>query len=114
MTVRMTGAEFKRFYSDPLVWKDDTYTDDVLVLVDGANSSEADIDLSEVADTALVEIHRGEIAEGVPGVPIDMADAALWWRERQANVHFNVAVPRNQVDAFKAALAALGLKALAL
>ncbi|MFN9470921.1 hypothetical protein [Acidovorax sp.] len=106
----MIGAEFKRFYSDPIVWGPDTFHDDILIRVDGANAIDSDIDLSSVPDTAVVEIEYGEIGEGLPGVPDDIADAANWWRERQSSVQYLVNVPRTQVETFEATLANLGLE----
>lgn len=110
MTINMTGAEFKRFYADPAVWGDDTFHDDVLILVDGVSATDAGIDLSAVQDMASVEIESGEILEGLPGVPIDMVDAVVWWRARQVSVQCVVAVPKEQMAAFEAALASIGLQ----
>lgn len=110
MTVTMTGAEFKRFYEDPAVWGDETFHDDVLILVDGVNASDADIELSTVSDLARIDIESGEILEGLPGVPDDMADAVTWWRARQVSVQCVVTVPREKMAAFEAALAGIGLQ----
>lgn len=111
MTIKMLGAEFKRFYSDPIVWAPDTFHDDVLILVDGANASDKDIDLATVSDTATVVIESGEILDGLPGVPDDIADAAIWWRARQTSADYVVSVPHSQREAFEAALASVGLRA---
>jgi len=110
MTVKMVGIDFKRFYSDPSIWGEETFHDDVLIMVDGLNATETDIDLSAVSDTAMIEIHSGEIIGALPGVPDDMADAAVWWRAKQGNVQFVVTVPKDQIDAFKAAVAGIGLE----
>lgn len=109
MTVRLSGAEFKRFYADPAVWGANTYQDDALIRVDGVNALDAEINLSEVADAALVEIETGEVVNGLPGVPEDLVDAVDWWRARQTTVQYLVPVPQEQVEAFQAALRVLGL-----
>ena len=109
MTLKMTGAEFKRFYADPSIWGEDTFHDDVLILVDGVNASDADIDLSQLPDSAKVDVASGEILEGMPGVPEDLVEAVQWWRERQVSVECVVTVPKEQMAAFEAALAGVGL-----
>lgn len=110
MSVRMLGAEFKRFYADPEIWGEDTFHEDVLILVDGSNATDSGIDLSEVSDSAIVEIKCGDIVEGLPGVPDDIADAAIWWRGRQDSVQYAVMVPKSKVAAFEEAMAGIDLK----
>lgn len=110
MTVTMLGAEFKRFYTDPMVWTNDTYHDDALILVDGVNASDADIDLSAVADTAKVTIESGVIGDAPPGVPEDLIDAIQWWRTRQSTCQYVVTLPKEKAEAFEACVASLGLQ----
>lgn len=109
MTVKMMGAEFKRFYADPSVWGEATFHEDYEILVDGVNSIQADIDLSTVSDVALVEIKSGEIVEGLPGVPCDLLAAVVWWRSRQVSVQYVVTVSKDRMAAFESALSEIGL-----
>lgn len=105
----LSGADFKRFYSDPAVWQDGTYHEDILIKVDGADAVEADIDLTEVSDGARVEILSGEIVDGPASVPHDLADAAEWWLKQQTCVRYLVEVPASCLAAFEQAMASLGI-----
>lgn len=109
MSATMTGAEFKRFYSDGAVWAEGSYHEDVSIFVDGIDASEAEIDLSGVADSAQVKVNSGEIMDAPPGVPTDLVDAVAWWRARQVSVECVVTVPKAKMEAFEAAMAALDL-----
>lgn len=106
---RMSGAEFKRFYKDPAVWGPDTYWDDALISVDG--DAEASLDDESVSDTAVVEIDGGELYKHLAGVPVDLEDCVDWWRARQRSAMFSVQVPNDKIEAFRSALAELGLEA---
>lgn len=109
-TLVMLGTEFKRFYSDPAIWGKTTFHDDTLIEVDGVNASDAEIDLSTVSDTAILEVSCGVIIDRPPGVPEDMLEAITWWRARQASTQYLVTVPNHQIAAFEAALADLGIQ----
>lgn len=110
MPVTMTGAEFKSFYSDPSIWGAETFHDDTLIRVDGVDAIQSDIDLSDVSDTARIELECGEIMDGLPGVPQDMIEAVAWWRDRQENVQYVLTVPKAKMAAFEEALSGLGLE----
>lgn len=105
--IRMTGAEFKRFYDDTSVWPEDSYWEDGLILVDGREDVP---DLAAISDTATVEVHGGDIYSGHPHVPADLQAAITWWRERQATVECIVRVPKDQLGAFRAAMDALRIE----
>lgn len=111
-SIKLTGAEWKRFYVDTSVWGDDTYWDDGFIEVDGKEFP--DIAGDNVSDTAVVHVHNGYICDGLPGVPDDLIDAIAWWQERQSNLHFHIAVPKDKVEAVQAALEALGVELKAL
>jgi len=110
----MTGVEFKLFYEDPVVWGDDTFHDDTRILVNGADASDNDIDLSAIDDAALVVVECGEILKGLDGVPVDLVEAVTWWRVRQTSVQLSITVPRARVQELNAALKAMGLEAVLL
>lgn len=105
---RMLGVDFKRFYSDPAIWGPDTYWDDGTISVDG--NPEASLDGEAVSDTSIVVIDGGELYEHLPGVPVDLEACIDWWRARQENAAFSVQVPKDKVEAFKAAMAGFGLE----
>lgn len=64
--IQMTGAEFKRFYDDPVVWPADAYWEDGVIVVDGREDVE---DLRAISDTSKVKVQDGEIYCGNPIVP---------------------------------------------
>ena len=88
MKRNLTGAEFKRFYTDPLVWgvedarssSNATYVDDLLLKVDGVETDDCDPDT--LADSVEVEILSGYFVHPQKGVPDDFAAAAAWWKGR--------------------------------
>lgn len=110
MTVKTTGAEFKRFYNDPKWWPDDkgaTYHDDDVITVNGVVCVD---DLSSVPDDALVTIQGGVVfspnfKDG--SEPSTETYFKRWFKE-QATVTLIVECGTDKVDAIKAAIKAAG------
>lgn len=60
MAIKMTGAEWKKFYDDQTVWKGGAYHDDSCILVNGVNvDDDENIEIDKVDDNAVVEIECG-------------------------------------------------------
>lgn len=108
--ITMTGAEFKRFYAEPLIWTDDVSWDDTLILVSGSNSDDNDIDLATVDDGAKIEIDNGYLINPPAGVPEDLQDAITWWREKQTTTDLLIRVPNEKLEAVREALKLLGIE----
>lgn len=60
MSVKTTGAEFKRFYSDDSFWPKDTWHEDESITVDGTPVPEGE-DLSVIPDSANVKVEGGVV-----------------------------------------------------
>ena len=60
MTVKTTGAEFKRFYFDDAYWPDGTWHEDEEIEVYGLRTSE-DIAIEDIPDTASMRISAGMV-----------------------------------------------------
>lgn len=112
MTVKTTGAEFKRFYNDEKYWPNngDVYHDDEEIKVNGTVVSES-FDLTKVADDALIEIDGG-LVYGVAGEPSLEAYFKRWKRE-QSMVNILVECDVSKLDAVRAAIRAAGGKVVA-
>lgn len=107
-SVKLSGADWKRFYNDPAVWGDETHWDDGFIKVDGKHFE--DINGTNVADSAEVEVLSGYILEGLPGVPDDLIECIEWWLKRQTHQTLVAEVPKDKIGAATAALRALGVE----
>ena len=106
--ITMTGAEFKRFLADPDIWANDaTYYDDARILVDRTHDENRD--LEHVSDGAVIEVDGGYIYGALAGVLDDLEDCMSDWLAKQTTTQFVIAVPKGKVQAFLAALDALGM-----
>ncbi|MFW6855414.1 hypothetical protein ACODYM_29405 [Burkholderia gladioli] len=110
MPVNTTGAEFKRFYNDPTIWKKDVWHDDVILMVDGVQLDEGS-ELDQMLDAAIVKIESGVVylnGDASDDVPLD----ALFrrWRRTQTHRVMQVEVPTARYDELRAAFTALGGK----
>lgn len=114
--IKTTGAEFKRFYSDPEVWKDGYYHEEEEILVDGKECYDEfgcyDLDLSAVADDARIEFQHGVILNK-DNDPVTGFDTAFKkWKKKQTTVSFMVEAPKDKLEAIVAAIKADGGKVL--
>lgn len=110
MAVTTNGADFKRFYADPAFWPEDAYHDEAVVLVNGDDYSEADKDLSAVADTDVIRIEGGYVV-----LPDDKSSTTLEsyfrkWQRLQSMRTVLVEVNASKFDAVVAAVRAAGGK----
>lgn len=107
MVETTTGAEFKRFYADPLAWPEDRYHDDTVIRVNG-EVAENGVDVHTMADDAVVLIEHGYVldADGreVGPLPEHFAN----WRKTQRTTQLVVECPLEKVEAVRAAVLAAG------
>jgi hypothetical protein len=116
MSVKTDGATFKRYFKDdsPRAWPKDTYFDDDLILVDGEDSGDKEIDLSEIADSAVVEIKAGTVLiDADPEKAVAMTTHFKRWLKKQNTVTLLVEVPREKESAVRVAVMETGGKVIA-
>jgi len=111
MSVKTTGAEFKRYYSDPTAWPDGAWHEDAYITVDGKDSDEHDIDLTAVSDVALISIDGGALYDN-PAGDISMETHFKRWRKAQNTEALVIEFDKSQRDAVIAAVKANGGKVL--
>lgn len=118
MSIKLSGAEFKRFYSDRAIWGDegsDTYVDDDAYIIDGLPRSAEDEDFNpeDIADAAVVEVTTGYLAHAPKGIPDDYVAAIRKWLRQQKARSILVEIDASKLDALKAAIKAAGGKVIA-
>ena len=85
MTVKTTGAEFKRFYNDSEFWPEGVWHEEEEILADG---EETDI-LDEISGNAVVSI-TGGIVFGIEGKEPSLESWFRAWRKKQTTASFVV------------------------
>lgn len=109
MAAKMTGAEFKRFYNDPLSWPEGTWYEDGVITVDGVEQEEIHED--KISDTAKVVIVCGVVflnQDDREGVAFDTYFRR--WLKMQTMRQLVVQVDASKLDAVVAAVKAAGGK----
>ena len=107
--VKMTGAEWNRFYADAKSWPDGAWHEDEELTVDGKEPPE-DLDYSAVPDAAIMTVSGGVVyLDGVEELP-SLEAYFKRWRKRQTTTVLVVEVPNKAVDAVRAAISAAGGK----
>jgi hypothetical protein len=110
MTVKLSGAEFRRFFDDPAVWGRETYYEDAVLRVNGRDvDSWPDFDHQKVADCDVVTFQGGFLANAPQGVPEALEACVRWWVRRQNLRQLVIEVPAHKLPAVREALAALGI-----
>lgn len=105
MSINTTGAEWKRFYADPIAWPDGSYHDDVLALVDGKH--EEDADLGALKDHARIEIKSGYVMFG-DGRDVDLVEHFSKWQSEQTMCSGAFTAPKEKMAEIHAAIVAAG------
>ena len=85
MTVKTTGAEFKRFYADSEFWPEGASHEQEEILADG---EEPDI-VDEIPDNAVVSI-TGGIVFGIEGKEPSLESWFRAWQKKQTTTSFVV------------------------
>ncbi len=112
MSVKTNGAEFKRYYSDPIAWPDGAWHDDEIIIVDGKEADDHDIDLTAVADRAAISIEGGGLYDH-PAGDISMETHFKRWRKAQTTEAIVIEFDKSRRDAIIAAVKAAGGKVVA-
>lgn len=108
MAVKMTGAEFKKFYADNVFWPEDTWHEDAFMSVDGTEYPDG-IDVDILKDTATVMLDGGFICTPDGNGPA-LDTYFKRWRKKQNSSLFTVECDNALLDAVKAAIKQAGGK----
>lgn len=111
MATKTSGAEIKAFYRDDAYWPDDkdgnVWHDDLLLEVNGTESDDVNID--ELQSSDQVKIVDGYIlSHGVYKVDCSFESYFKKWRKEQNTAFISAKVPKDKLDAVKAAIKAAG------
>ena len=107
MTVKTTGAEFKRFYFDDAYWPDGTWHEDEEIEVDGLPISE-DLAIEDIHDTASMRIAGGMVMGLADGSEPSVESYFKRWRKAQSTVSFVVECDKDKEGAVRSAVRAAG------
>lgn len=107
MTVKTTGAEFKRFYFDEAYWPDGTWHEDEEIEVDGLPISE-DLAIEDIPDTAVMKIAGGVVLGLTDGSDPSVESYFKKWRKAQSTVSFVVECDKDKEGAVRSAVRAVG------
>lgn len=110
MTVKMSGAEFKRFYNDPSLWPEDTWHEDAAIEVDGIDQPDG-VDVDNLSDTAKISITGGVLF----GPQWEDEGPSLEtyfkrWRKKQTTCVLIVECDQSDIEAVKLALKQAGAR----
>lgn len=106
MTVKTTGAEFKRFYFDDAYWPDGTWHEDEDLDVDGAPIHE-DLAIEDIPDTASVKVTGGTVIGLADGSEPSVESYFKKWRMARS-ASFVVECDKDKEGAVRAAIRAAG------
>lgn len=114
MSVKTTGAEFKRFYDDKAVWGEKGWCDDFCLEVDGREFGDGDyLDVSSLSDSSKVKIISGMIFDGPEdGDESDMIVTFRKWKKSQSVIGMVIEVEKDRLDEVLAILKSNRIKVL--
>lgn len=114
MATKTTGAELKAFYDDKDFWPESIpnvsiWFEEVTLKVNGLERDQAFSIADDLQVGDEVTILTGcVLSEGERHVDISFEAYFKKWRKLQNNVHLSVSVPKDKLDAVKAAIKAAG------
>jgi hypothetical protein len=106
--VKITGAEWKRFYTDDEAWPDGAWHDGEEITIDGLASD--DVDLSDVPDSAIIKLYGGVMYMNDTEDGPSLEAYFKRWRKRQSTTVLIVEVANELADAVRDAIVAAGGK----
>jgi hypothetical protein len=112
MPVKTTGAEFKRFYSDPEWWPKSRWHEGEDVLLNDQPVDEFQVNLSDVNDADKLAISGGWVSDNDGGDYGSFENYFRKWRKKQTSVVIQVEVPKEKAESFKSAIRAAGGKVI--
>ena len=110
MTVKTTGAEWKKFYRDDSVWPKDSYYQDEEITVDGAEWN-WELDIMTVSDSAILRVSGGVVFlkdddDNQPSLEAHFKR----WRKKQNTALILCEAPKDRAAGVEAAIIAAGGK----
>ena len=112
MAKKITGLEFKKFWSDKAFWPDQTYTDDVVFKVNEKVMDE-NADIANANDMDLITIENGFVLESTMYKSCETPSLLSYfrkWQKTQTTSSFLVDCDNSLLEAVKAAVLAAGGK----
>lgn len=100
--LKITGAEWNRFYTDKEVWPDDVYHDDVLLRVNGVEVE----DYAALDPNAAIEVECGYVDIG--DRQIELIDYFISWKTAQTTDFCTFEAPKELMQTIRAAVLAAG------
>lgn len=113
MATRTTGAELKAFYDDDSIWTTcpDVWHEELALSVNGKQQDSFDIH-RDLKDDDQVTILAGYISSDDNSVVMPFESLFKRWRKVQDTKFLSVSVPKDKLEAVKAAIKAAGGKVL--
>ena len=106
MSTKTSGLEFKAFYNDPKVWKNNRFHEYEQIFVNG--KLEEDLSIEKINDADIVTIDGGMIYEdGYKDVGGFESQFRKWRRDQDTTV-LMVRAPNASLEAIRAAIKAAG------
>lgn len=111
MSVKITGEEFKKFYSDDDVWPENVWHEDGYMGVDGIECVDG-IDIDSLSDTSIVTISGGIVygLEGSSGQEPTLETYFKRWKKKQDTAIFVVSCDKSIMMKVKSAIIEAGGK----
>ena len=91
--IKTSGAEFRRFYNDPL-WEEGCYHDDVAFKING--KSVENIDTDELMDTDIVEFEGGFVIDDKEDT-LEFEDVFKSWKKKQTVAIVIAEIPKDKL-----------------
>ncbi len=115
MATKTTGVELKAFYNDEDFWKRsvdgkvwDIWHEGLILLVNGQEQSEDFSIEKDLQDDDAVTIPVGGLVYLPPDQDCSFESFFKKWRKQQNTAHLSVSVPKEKLEAVKAAIRAAG------
>lgn len=112
MTVKTSGAQWKKFYSDTSIWPEpdgSSWHEDEEITINGVDV-DGETDLTDVDDNARMTIKGGVLYFNEVRQDISLEGMFRRWLRAQNNVILVVESPKELAEAVKTAVAAAGGK----
>lgn len=116
MATKTTGAELREFYNDDAYWQksgdgksDDVWHEELVLEVNGVEQSD-DFSINEdLKEEDQVKIVYGQVLSTREGFA-DRSFESFFkaWRKQQSTAYLSVSVPKEKLDAVRAAIVAAG------
>lgn len=109
MATKTNGAELKAFYNDDAYWGENLWHEDIVLVVNGAEQPDGFSISEDLKDEDLVTIVDGVVLSSSDEVDDRSFESYFKaWRKQQSTAYLAVTVPKEKLDAVRAAIKAAG------